>query len=41
MGELEDLKMMWEQENMKLNNIMGDEAKMKERLIDMYRRNRV
>jgi hypothetical protein len=33
--------MLWEQENAKLSNIVGDEERTKNKLIDLYRRNRV
>lgn len=34
------MKVLWEQENMKLNNIIGDEERLKNKLIDIYRKNR-
>ena len=34
------MKVLWKQENAKLNNIMGDEEKTKNKLIEIYRKNR-
>jgi len=34
------MKVLWEQERMKLGVIIDDEEKIKNRIIDMYRKNR-
>lgn len=40
LSELDLMKTLWEQENAKLTNIMGDEQKTKQKLIHLYRKNR-
>lgn len=38
--EMERMKVLWEQENAKLSSIVGDEERVKSKLIDLYRKNR-
>lgn len=38
--EMERMRVLWEQENAKLSSIVGDEERVKNKLIDLYRKNR-